>query len=97
LIRHHIAEKKRPGGKKLLDCPGYAYQALVTNLPQSVAPIEVWRDYNKRAGCEEVIEQRDMDFALPKLCLDKFWSTEAALSLAVFSYNFSVTWVGWIA
>ena len=99
LIRHHIAEKKRPGGKKLLDCPGYAYQALVTNLPESVPPIEVWRDYNQRAGCEEVIKQLDMDFALPKLCLQKFWSTEAALSLAVFSYNLCVLFqrhLGWM-
>ena len=99
LIRHHIAEKKRPGGKKLLDCPGYAYQALVTNVPESVPPIEVWRDYNKRAGCEEVIKQLDMDFALPKLCLQKFWSTEAALGLAVFSYNLCVIFqrhLGWM-
>jgi hypothetical protein len=98
LIRHRIAEKARPGGKPLLDCPGYLFQALVTNLPESVRPIDVWRDYNGRAGCEEVIKQLDADFALPKLCLKKFWSTEAALSLAVFSYNLCVLFqrhVGW--
>jgi hypothetical protein len=98
LMRHRIAEKERPGGKPLLDCPGYLFQALVTNLPESVPPIAVWRDYNGRAGCEEVIKQLDADFALPKLCLQKFWSTEAALSLAVFSYNLCVLFqrhVGW--
>lgn len=98
LIRHRIAEKARPGGKPLLDCPGYLFQALVTNLPESVRPIDVWRDYNGRAGCEDVIKQLDADFALPKLCLKKFWSTEAALSLAVFSYNLCVLFqrhVGW--
>lgn len=98
LIRHRIAEKARPGGKPLLDCPGYLFQALVTNLPERVRPIDVWRDYNGRAGCEEVIKQLDADFALPKLCLKKFWSTEAALSLAVFSYNLCVLFqrhVGW--
>lgn len=72
LIRHRIAEKARPGGKPLLECPGYLFQALVTNLPESVPPIEVWRDDNGRAGCEEVIKQLDADFALPKLCLQKF-------------------------
>lgn len=87
LVRHRVAEKPRAGGKALVDCPGYLYQALVTNLPASAPPIEVWRDYNQRAGCEEVIKQLDADFALPKLCLKKFWSTEAALSLAVLSYN----------
>jgi len=68
-------------------------------LPESVRPIDVWRDYNKRAGCEEVIKQLDADFALPKLCVKKFWGTEAALSLAVFSYNLCVLFqrhVGWM-
>jgi hypothetical protein len=99
LIRHKIAEKDRPGGKKLIDCPGYAFQALVTNLPESVPPIEVWRDYNQRAGCEEVIKQLDADFALPKLCVKRFWGTEAALSLAITSYNLCVLFqrhLGWM-
>jgi hypothetical protein len=99
LIRHRLAEKQRPGGKKLIDCPGYAFQALVTNLPLSVPPIEVWRDYNGRAGCEGVIKQLDADFALPKLCLKKFWGTEAALGLAITSYNLCVLFqrhLGWL-
>jgi hypothetical protein len=99
LIRHHLAQKERPTGKPLIDCPGYAFQALVTTLPASVPPIAVWRDYNGRAGCEEVIKQLDADFALPKLCLKKFWSTEAALSLAVLSYNLCVLFqrhLGWL-
>lgn len=43
LIRHRIEEKKRPGGKRLIDCPGWSYQALVTSLPFSVKPLAVWR------------------------------------------------------
>ena len=99
LLRHRVAEKERPGGKKLVDCPGYLYQALVTNLAESVRPIAVWREYNGRAGCEEVIKQLDADFGLPQLCLEKFWSTEAALSLAVLSYNLCVLFqrrLGWL-
>lgn len=99
LLRHRVVEKKRAGGKKLIDCPGYLYQALVTNLPPSVRPIAVWREYNARAGCEEVIKQLDADFALPHLCLEKFWSTEAALSLAIVSYNLCVLFqrkLGWL-
>lgn len=99
LLRHRVAEKERPGGKRLVDCPGYLYQALVTNLPQSVRPIAVWREYNGRAGCEEVIKQLDADFGLPQLCLEKFWSTEAALSLAIVSYNLCVLFqrrLGWL-
>jgi hypothetical protein len=99
LIRHRVAEKKRPGGKTLFDQPGYTFQALVTNLPESVAPIEVWRDYNQRAGCEGVIKQLDADFALDKLCLQKFFATEAAMSLAVLAYNLCVLFqrhLGWL-
>lgn len=99
LMRSGLGEKERPCGKKLIDCPGYLFQALVTNLPPSVPALEVWRDYNKRAGCEEIIKQLDADFALPKLCLKKFWSTEAALSLAIFSYNLCTLFqkhVGWM-
>lgn len=99
LLRHRVAEKARPGGKKLLDCPGYLYQALVTNLPERWPPVAVWREYNGRAGCEEVIKQLDADFGLPQLCLEKFWGTEAALSLAVLSYNLCVLFQrrrGWL-
>ena len=59
-VRHRIADKQAAGqrtdGKPLLDCPSYLYQALVTNLPTNVPPLEVWRQYNPRAGCEEVIK-----------------------------------------
>jgi hypothetical protein len=99
LLRHKVAEKERPCGKRLVDCPGYLYQALVTNLPETQRPIAVWREYNQRAGCEEVIKQLDADFGLPDLCLQKFWSTEAALSLAVVSYNLCVLFqrrLGWL-
>jgi hypothetical protein len=54
LVRHKGSEKKRPGGKRLLEVEGYTFQALATNLPGSVPPIALWRDYNGRAGCEGV-------------------------------------------
>ena len=47
----------------------------------------------------EVIKQLDMDFALPKWCLAKFWATEAALSSAVLSYNLTQIFqrhLGWL-
>jgi len=98
VVRHEIKEKKRAGGKKLIEVPGYLFQALVTNLGDAHVPLAVWRDYNGRAGCECVIKELDEDFALPKLILSKFWATEAALSLAVLSYNLVVLFqqkLGW--
>jgi hypothetical protein len=99
LIRHQVSQKRRAGGKPLLDIPGYVFQALITNRPLSVPPLEVWREYNARAGCEGVIKQLDMDFALDKLCLKKFFATEAAMSLAVMAYNLCVLFqrrLGWL-
>ena len=99
LVRHRISEKKCPGGKLLFECPGYRFQALVTNLPTSVSPLDVWLEYNGRAGIENVIKELDYGFALSKLCCKKFWATEAALSLAVFTYNLSVLFqrhLGWL-
>ena len=51
-----------------MDCPGYQYQGLGTSVPPSIPLLTVWRDYNHRAGCEEVIQQLDGDFALPQVC-----------------------------
>ena len=99
LIRHRTEEKKRAGGKLLLDVPGYMFQALVTSLPESVRGIDVWREYNGRSGMEGVIKELDHGFALPKLCLEKFWATEAVLSLAVMAYNLHVLFqrhLGWM-
>ena len=62
--------------------PGYLFQALVTSLPASTPPLAVWRDYNARADCENVIKELQQGFALPTLCLASFWATEAALALA---------------
>ena len=99
LLRHCVAEKKRPGGKMLIEAPGYLFQILVTSLPDKVPAIEVWRRYNGRASCEGVIKELDAHFGLPQLCLKNFWSSEAALSMAVFAYNLCVLFqrrLGWL-
>jgi hypothetical protein len=86
IVRRRV-EDERGGGKLLLCCPGYKYQALLTNLPDQVGALEVWRDYNGRAGIECVIKELRAGFGLPGLCCHRFWATEAAHSLAVFTYN----------
>ena len=99
VIRRRLPSGRRGGGKSLFDCPGYVFQALVTNLPNQIDALTVWRDYNGRAGAESVIKELDGHFALPHLCLEKFWSTEAALSFAVLSYNLAILFqrhLGWL-
>jgi hypothetical protein len=98
LIRHRQQDRPEAGGRLLVDCPGYRYQVLVTSLALSVGGLQVWRQYNGRAGSENVIKELDASFALPELCLEKFYATEAALSLAVLSYNLCILFqrhLGW--
>ena len=100
LIRHQVHEPDDTrAGKRLLDVPGYRFQALVTSLPATThSPLAVWRYYNGRSDCENVIKELREGFALPTLCLEKFWATEAALSLATLTYNLSVLFqrhLGW--
>lgn len=100
LIRHQIHEPEDTrAGKKLLDVPGYRFQALVTSLPSAThPPLTVWRYYNGRSDCENVVKELQGGFALPTLCLNSFWATEAALSLATLTYNLSVLfqrYLGW--
>lgn len=99
-LRHRIKEKSgRAGGKLLIDCPGYLYQVLVTNLPRTVPPLDVWRDYNGRAACENVIKELDAGYGLPQLVCQNFWATEAALSFGVLAHNLIVLFerkLGWL-
>jgi hypothetical protein len=98
LIRHRQAQKGRPAGKELLEVPGYTFQVLVTNLEGTLSPLAVWRRYNGRAGCEGVIKELGAHFALGQLCLENFWSSEAALGLAIWAYNLCILFqrhLGW--
>ena len=48
---------------------------------------------------ECVIKELDYGFGLPQLCCQKFWAIEAALSLAVLTYNLSILFqrhIGWL-
>ena len=58
----------------------------------------MWRYYNGRCDCENVIKELREGVALPTLCLEKFWASEAALSLATLTYNLTVLFqqpLGW--
>lgn len=98
-LRHRVSDEEERGGKRLLDVPGYRFQALVTSLTQAThRPLAVWRYYNGRADCENVIKELHEGFALPTLCLENFWASEAALSLATLTCNLTVRFqrqLGW--
>jgi len=90
IIRQRIADRPDAGGKMLIEVEGYRYQALVTNLPHTVDPLNVWRHYQGRADLENRIRELGQQFGIPRLCVRKFWGTEAMHQLAIAAYNLCV-------
>ena len=98
-MRRQEKSEGRGGGKLLLDCPGYKFQVLVTSLPASFSPLQVWFEYNGRANIENVIKELKHGYGLAGFCCQKFFATEAALSLTVFTYNLTNLFarhLGWL-
>jgi hypothetical protein len=85
VVRQEQASRKHAMGKLLIECPGYRYQAYVTNM--DLPPVEVWRLYRGRADCENRLEELKHDFALSGFCLDSFYGTEAAFRTVMVAYN----------
>jgi hypothetical protein len=85
VVRQEQASRKHAMGKLLIECPGYRYQAYVTDL--NLPPVEVWRLYRGRADCENRLEELKYDFGLSGFCLDSFYGTEAAFRTVMVAYN----------
>jgi hypothetical protein len=99
LVRRQEKSQARGGGKLLLDCPGYKFQVLVTSLPASFSPLQVWFEYNGRANIENVIKELKHGYGIAGFCCQKFFATEAALALTVFTYNLTALFarhLGWL-
>ena len=90
VLRQRIVDRPQGGGRMLLEVPGYKFQALITNLPPSVPPVEVWRRYNGRADIENRIKELGDQYGIKGFCCRSFWATEAACHLAVATYNLCV-------
>jgi len=90
VVRQLIQQRPQAGGKMLLDVPGYRFQAMITNLPASVSGAQVWRRYQGRADVENRIKELGEQFAIKRLCVNKFWGTEALHHLAIAAYNLCV-------
>lgn len=69
----------------LLDLPGYAISAFVTNL--SLPPLQIRTLYLSRADSENRIKELLQDFAISGFVSQKFWATEAAFRFACMAYN----------
>jgi hypothetical protein len=90
VIRQRVSQRPQGGGKRLLDLPGYKFQALRTNLGPELDALGVWRRYNGRADIENRIKELGAQFGLRGFCLRSFWATEAACQLCLLAYNLCV-------
>jgi len=85
VVRERVREDKEAVGRTLLDVPGYTFRIWVTNRPE--APLELWRDYNRRATVEQRIEELKNDLGADDFCTQNFWATEAAFLAVLFTFN----------
>ncbi|NJS35647.1 MAG: IS1380 family transposase [Brachymonas sp.] len=90
VVRQHVRRASAAGKTLSLfaddpDLQGWRYGAMVTDL--TLPAVEVWRLYRGRADCENRIKELKADFGLDSFVLRDFWATEAALSVAMLSYN----------
>jgi hypothetical protein len=85
VIRERIQEDKDAVGRKLLEVPGYTFRIFVTN--RSEDPLELWRDYNKRAVIEQRIEEIKAEMHADGFCMKDFFATESAFLAVLFTFN----------
>jgi hypothetical protein len=90
ILRQRIEQRPQAGGKTLLELPGYRFQALVTNLPETLNAVAVWRRYNGRADLENRIKELGEQFGIKGLCVHSLAGTEAMHHLAIVAYNLCV-------
>ena len=85
VVRERVRESKAAVGRKLIDVPGYTFRIWVTNRREGA--VELWRDYNGRAGVEQRIEELKHDLAAQGFCLRPFFATESAFLAVLFTFN----------
>ena len=82
LIRHRTSQRPEAGGRELI-----SVRATDSGADHEPAPgvdgLRCGGVGNGRADCENIIKELANAYALPQLCLKRFYATEAALSLSV--------------
>ncbi len=84
-LRQALRERPHAAGRRLLECPGYTYQVMVTSLPYAAEL--VCRMYAGRADSENRIKELKEDLSLHTFCLQHFDATDAAFRLGCVGYN----------
>ena len=85
VVRERVREQRNSVGRKLIDVPGYTFRMFVTSC--TAAPIDIWREYNRRADMENRIEELKNDLGADGFCLNAFFATEAAFRSILLLFN----------
>jgi hypothetical protein len=84
VVRKKVTNR-RPEGKVLFEIPGYTFLAVVTNMTEPAE--QIWKFYNGRGECENLLKELKHDFGFDGFCLQRFAGTEAVLRLIVLAFN----------
>jgi hypothetical protein len=85
VVRERVREKRNSVGRKLIDVPGYTFRIFVTS--STASPLDIWREYNRRADMENRIEELKNDLGADGFCLKQFFATEAAFRSILLLFN----------
>jgi hypothetical protein len=85
VVRERVREKRNSVGRKLIDVPGFTFRIFVTSC--TAAPLDIWREYNRRADMENRIEELKNDLGADGFCLKQFFATEAAFRSILLLFN----------
>jgi hypothetical protein len=89
VIRQEVAvREKKAMGKKLFECQGYLFQAIVTSKDiDEMDATTVYRTYNGRADFENRIKELKLGCGLEGFCMDSFTATECVLRTLCLVHN----------
>jgi hypothetical protein len=87
-----IREKLEPDERhkqqlRLVEAPGYAYQIIATDAPESWSGAAVWRFYNHRSCLENIIKECKQDFGGDHILSSCWDGNRLWLALSVLAYN----------
>lgn len=84
-LRQALRERPQAAGRRLVDCPGYTSQLMVTSVPYAAEL--VCRMYAGRADSENRLKELKEDLSLETFCLQSFDATDATFRLGCVAYN----------
>ncbi len=89
VIRQEVATKETKAlGKKLFECQGYRFQAIVTSKAMDeMDATTAYRTYNGRGDFENRIKELKSGCGLEGFCMDSFLATECVLRTLCIVHN----------